>query len=209
MAIIPPELPWLGTVPLDARVLTFAVGLTLILGVVVGLVPAFRLARNPLHPLVNEAGRGSAGGGARHWLLSGLVVTEIALAVLLVTGAGLLIRSYLSLTATEPGFVPDRLLTATMNVPGHTAVTATIDSQERKQFQRRTTRWLISSANSKPESRRFPEWRLSNRQPRCRSGTSYQRPARDSRCQIACPTMMQRRHSPRRTGPSAGRSSTP
>ena len=135
MAIAPPELPRLGTVPLDARVLMFAVGLTLILGILVGLVPALRLARNPLHPLINEAGRGSAGGAARHWLLSGLVVTEIALAVLLVIGAGLLIRSYLKLTATEPGFVPDRLLAATMNVPGHTVATVTIDSQGRRQFR--------------------------------------------------------------------------
>ena len=134
MAIAPPELPRLGTVPLDARVLMFAVGLTLILGILVGLVPALRLARNPLHPLINEAGRGSA-SAARHWLLSGLVVTEIALAVLLVIGAGLLIRSYLKLAATEPGFVPDGLLTATMNVPGHTSATVRIDSQGRRQLQ--------------------------------------------------------------------------
>jgi predicted permease len=135
MAIAPPELPRLGSVPVDWHVLLFAGGLGLSLGLLVGLVPAVRLLRNPLHPLINDAGRGTTDGPAQPWILSGLVVTEIALAVLLVIGAGLLVRSYRNLTATDPGFRPDRLLTATLNVSGHTAVTYVTDSQGGRQIR--------------------------------------------------------------------------
>jgi putative ABC transport system permease protein len=125
MRLAPPELPRLDTVPIDARVILFGLGLTLAVGILVGLVPALRLLRNPLGALINEAGRGTAGGPARHWMFSSLVVTEIALAVLLVIASGLLVRSYLNLIGTDPGFNPDRLLTVTMNVPGHTSFSRT------------------------------------------------------------------------------------
>ena len=119
----PPELPRLDTVPIDSSVLTFAIGLTVLTGLLVGLAPAWRLASNPLRSLVNEAGRGTPDGPARHRLLNALVVTEIALAVLLTIGAGLLVRSYFNLTATNPGFTSDRVLTFFMYVPGRTEMT--------------------------------------------------------------------------------------
>ena len=83
----------------------FAGGLGLGLGLLVGLVPALRLARNPLHPLINEAARGTTGGPAQLWILSGLVVTEIALAVLLVIGAGLLVRQLSQPHRDRPGIL--------------------------------------------------------------------------------------------------------
>ncbi len=120
LRIAPPDLPRLDAVPIDRTVLLFAIGATVITGILVALAPAWRLARNPLRTLVNESGRGAPEGPARHRLLSTLVVTEIALAVLLVIGAGLLVRSYFNLTNTNPGFNATRVLTLFMYVPGRT-----------------------------------------------------------------------------------------
>jgi predicted permease len=120
MRIAPADLPRLDAVPIDRTVLLFALGVTVLTGIIIGLAPALRLARNPLRSLVNEAGRGVPEGPGRHRLLSALVVTEIALAVLLTIGAGLLVRTYFNLTATNPGFDSARVLTFFMYVPGRT-----------------------------------------------------------------------------------------
>jgi putative ABC transport system permease protein len=101
--------------------MVFALGITIATGVLIGLAPAWRLARNPLRTLVNEAGRG-ADTATSHRTFSTLVVTEIALAVLLTIGAGLLVRTYLNLAATNPGFDAERVLTFFMYVPGRTEV---------------------------------------------------------------------------------------
>ena len=122
LAIAPEGLPRLGSVSIEPTVLLFAAGLTLLIGVLMGLAPAWRLARNQLRNLINESGRGSAGGRASNRLFSALVVTEIALAVVLVIGAGLLIRSYVNLTKADPGFNPHGVLTFSMNVPGRVQV---------------------------------------------------------------------------------------
>ena len=118
LALAPEGLPRLESLPMDGTVLLFAAGLTLATGVLVGLAPAWRLARNQLRSLMNEAGRGSSGGPASTRLFSALVVTEIALAVVLMIGAGLLIRSFVNLTTADPGFNPHGVLTFSMNVPG-------------------------------------------------------------------------------------------
>jgi predicted permease len=116
----PPGLPRLDEVHVDAPVLGFAFAAVVVTGLLVGLLPAWRLARNPLRLLVNEAGRGTPDGPGRHRLLNALVVVEIALAVLLTVGAGLLVRSYVNLTAAERGFTSARVLTFFMFVPGRT-----------------------------------------------------------------------------------------
>jgi len=120
LRIAPPDLPRLETVPIDGTVLLFSIGVTALTGILIGLVPAWRITRNPLRSLIHESGRGAPGGPARTRLFSILVVTEVALAVLLVIGAGLLVRSYFNLTNTDPGFTADRVLTFFMYVPGHT-----------------------------------------------------------------------------------------
>jgi putative ABC transport system permease protein len=135
LRIAPPDLPRLDAVPLDARVVIFAIVVTILTGVLVGLVPAVRLARHSLRSLMNEEGRGVASGRAERRLLGGLVVAEIALAVVLMIGAGLLMRSYANLTAVNPGFNPDRLLTFFMYVPGRidmSVVTTPDGRQERR-----------------------------------------------------------------------------
>jgi putative ABC transport system permease protein len=111
---------------MDTPVLLFALGVTLLTGILVGLAPAWRLARNPLRLLINEAGRGTAGGEggpSRNRLFSALVVTEIACAVLLVIGASLLVRTYVNLSSTDPGFEPEGVLTFFVHVSGRIEVT--------------------------------------------------------------------------------------
>jgi predicted permease len=90
LRMAPEGLPRLDDVRLDGEVMLFALAVTIVTGLAVGLAPAWRLARNPLRTLVNEAGRGAADTTSSHRAFSTLVVTEIALAVLLTIGAGLL-----------------------------------------------------------------------------------------------------------------------
>jgi predicted permease len=115
--IAPSNLPRLDTVPIDGTVLLFALGVSVLAGILTGMAPAWRLSRNSLNCLVNEGGRGTPGGPRRTRLFSTLVVAEIAMAVVLVISAGLLVRSYFNLTGTDPGFNPDRVLTLFMHLP--------------------------------------------------------------------------------------------
>ena len=123
LRIAPSDLPRLESVPIDARVLLFALGVTVLTGALVGLVPALRLARHPLRTLMNEEGRGVSSGRAQRRLFGGLIVAEIALALLLLIGAGLLTRTYANLTAVNPGFDHRRLLTFFIYVPGRVEMT--------------------------------------------------------------------------------------
>lgn len=100
------ELPRGSESSLDGAVLAFAVGLTALSGVLFGLVPAWRAAvRAPQHAL-RDGGRGVAGDGATR-LRSGLVIAEVALAVMLVAGGAVMTRSFLALLDVDPGFRPD------------------------------------------------------------------------------------------------------
>src|SRR5688572_7402947 len=117
LALGPADLPRLDSVPIDGTVLLFAAAATLVTGLLFGLAPAWRLARVDLRALVNDGGRGHATGRSQQRLFSGLVVAEIALAVVLVIGAGLLVRSYANLVTTDPGFRTERTLSVFINVP--------------------------------------------------------------------------------------------
>ena len=100
------QLPRLDEVAFDGRVLMFALVALFVSGVLVGLAPAIRLARVDVNTLMNESGRSQTGGrGTRRWL-SVLTVAEVALAVILVTGAGWLVRSFENLRHTNSGFQP-------------------------------------------------------------------------------------------------------
>jgi len=97
-------------------VLAFTIGLSLISGLLFGLLPAFQASNPNLNNSLKEGGR--TGGGGSHRLRSSLVVFEIALSLILLVGAGLLVRSFLSLLKTNPGFEPDHLMTMSLVVPG-------------------------------------------------------------------------------------------
>lgn len=118
--------PNLEAITLDRWVLVFTAAASLLTGILFGLVPALRSSSLDLRETLNEGGRGSTGGAASHRLRSFLVVTEIALAMLLLVGAGLLLRSFDRMQHTQPGFLPDHLLVADIPVsqgayskPGH------------------------------------------------------------------------------------------
>lgn len=99
------QLPRLQEVRVDGEVLAFALGVTLFTGVLFGLLPAVRAGSFRLASVLKSGGRGLASAsGAR--LRSALVVTEVALAVVLAAGAGLAVRSLMSLLSVEPGFRP-------------------------------------------------------------------------------------------------------
>src|SRR5215510_10551212 len=95
----PEQLPRLQSVSIDGRILLFTLGVTLLTGVLFGLAPALQAGRFNLNALLKEGGRG---GGQRRRLRDALVITEVALALALLTGAGLLIRSFWKLQQTDP-----------------------------------------------------------------------------------------------------------
>jgi predicted permease len=117
IAIGPANLPRLDEVALDGRVLLFTLGTTAVTGLAFGLAPALRLARTDIQAALQDAGKGSTGGVGRERLRGLLVTTEIALAVMLVIGAGLLVRSFSLLLDTDPGFNATGVLTFQLDLP--------------------------------------------------------------------------------------------
>jgi predicted permease len=109
-------LPFLRTLHIDSGILAFSFGLSLLTGIVFGLAPALQSSRPDLNEVLKEGGRNTA-GGAGHRLRSALVMTEIALAVVLLIGAGLMMKSLLHLLQANVGFNPDKLLTMTVVPP--------------------------------------------------------------------------------------------
>jgi putative ABC transport system permease protein len=111
--LLPADVPRLDRIGLDLRVLAFALGISLLTGLLFGSFPAWVQSRaRPSDPL-KEGSRATGGGTAGR----GLLVAEVALATLLLIGAGLLIRSLFELTRVDPGFRPDHLLTMNVGVP--------------------------------------------------------------------------------------------
>jgi putative ABC transport system permease protein len=97
---------------LDPTVLAFTAGLAILTGILFGLAPAFQSSRLDIRDQLNQSGRGSTGGSHHQRLRSVLVVAEVAISMVLLIGAGLLIRSFARLQAVEPGFRPDHILMA-------------------------------------------------------------------------------------------------
>jgi putative ABC transport system permease protein len=116
VAVGPPSVPRLADVGMDGRVLAFTIGVAAVTSIVFGLVPAFATAGISTARTISGAGRGTVGhSGTR--LRKTLVVAEMALAVVLLVGAGLLIRSYQHLSGVDPGFSPDHVLTFRVALP--------------------------------------------------------------------------------------------
>jgi len=116
LAIAPEGIPRLAEVRLNRTVCAFAVGVASLCGVLFGLAPALRAAGLPLVEALKEGGRSGAGVSQRRTQRA-LVVFEIALALMLSVGAGLMIRSMAALTSVSPGFVPTELVTFRLKLP--------------------------------------------------------------------------------------------
>jgi putative ABC transport system permease protein len=112
----PDNAPRLSEISLDARVLIFALLVTLVTGVLFGLAPALQAARGEVTDSLKEGARGSTGGAGRT-VRRVLVTTEIALALVLLTGAGLLLQTFVKLQSADLGFKPDNLIAGAVNPP--------------------------------------------------------------------------------------------
>ncbi|HZS04396.1 MAG TPA: ABC transporter permease [Blastocatellia bacterium] len=113
----PRDLPRLESVGLDRTVLFFTLGLSLLTGIVFGLVPALQSSRLGLNEVLKEGGRSETGGAGGGRVRGLLVATEIALSLVLLIGAGLLLRSAWRLEQVNPGFSPDHLLKVRLSLP--------------------------------------------------------------------------------------------
>lgn len=114
----PRELPRLDEITIDTRVLLFTMAVSLIAGLLFGAVPALKLRGASLVTALKEGGRGGSAGRERHRVRNALVVSQIALALVLLIGSGLMIRSFQKLRDVEPGFTdPGTLLTFRVAVP--------------------------------------------------------------------------------------------
>jgi putative ABC transport system permease protein len=117
LAAIPIDIPFWMKFDLDGRVLGFTAACSLLTGFVFGTVPALEASNPDLNETLKEGGRSGVGPG-RHRLRSLLVVAEIALSLVLLVGAGLMMRSFLSLQRVEAGINPEGVLTMYIALPG-------------------------------------------------------------------------------------------
>jgi putative ABC transport system permease protein len=111
------NLPRLQNVQIDAWTFAFTFSISLVTGLVFGLLPAFRASRLDLNEALKETGK-STPGKERHRLRSVLVFADVALALLLLTGAGLMMKSFVRLLEVNPGFDPSHTLTLTLSLWG-------------------------------------------------------------------------------------------
>jgi putative ABC transport system permease protein len=117
LAFKPANLPRLSEIGIDLRVLAFTLSVSVATGLLFGLVPALSATRLNLNEALKEGGRGATGSAARQRVRSVLVVSEIALALVLLIGAGLLIKSFWRLQSVDPGFNTANLLTMRVELP--------------------------------------------------------------------------------------------
>jgi putative ABC transport system permease protein len=117
VGLSPITFPSFVKLTLDVRVLGFSLLISVLTGVLFGLAPALQAAKPMLNEVLKESGRGASGGLGRNRLLGSLVISEIALALVLLVGAGLMIRSLQRLQAVDPGFDSERLLMMRLNLP--------------------------------------------------------------------------------------------
>ncbi len=117
LASAPGDLPGGITVRLDLTVLTYTFGVTILTGILFGLIPALRYSKPNLVEFFKEGGRAGAEGAQRTGVRSALVVSQVALTMVLLVGSGLMIRSFRQLTRVETGFKVEKLLTMEYRLP--------------------------------------------------------------------------------------------
>ena len=115
LAALPVSLPRASEIGMDGRVLAFTAGISILAGVLFGLAPALRTWQPNLHEMLQEGGRGVS--GARHRTQSAFVVAQIAMALVLLIGAGLMIRSLVRLWNVNPGFDSRNVLALGLSLP--------------------------------------------------------------------------------------------
>jgi putative ABC transport system permease protein len=117
IALAPPDIPRLEESGLNSMVLAFTLGISLLAAIICGLGPAWKISQSDPGKSLKSGGRSSSGTIALGHVRGLLVITEFALSVILLTGAGLLIRSFLAIQAVGPGFEPEHALTMRVTLP--------------------------------------------------------------------------------------------
>jgi putative ABC transport system permease protein len=117
LAASPENLLGLRSIPNDWRVLAFAAGATLLAGLLFGFLPSYISAHSGISETLKEGGRGSSAGKRRRFARSAFVVAQMCLALVLLAGSGLLIRSFVRLVGVDPGFDASHLLTFKVSLP--------------------------------------------------------------------------------------------
>ncbi len=117
VSFLPETLPRVNSISLDWKVVAFALGLAVVTGLACGLIPALSAARTSVNDALKEGGRTGTAGGEHARLRSVLVVAELAVALVLLTASGLLLRSFEKMRSVDLGFRTDHILTASYSLP--------------------------------------------------------------------------------------------
>ncbi|HKY89592.1 MAG TPA: ABC transporter permease, partial [Nevskiaceae bacterium] len=125
-AFVPENLPRFGETSTDLTVLGFTLGASLLTGLFFGIAPALQSSKLDLNEALKEGGRTGTDGHGRKRIRSALVISEVAFSLILLVGAGLLIKSFMKLSNTDPGFNPDYTLTGSISL-----VTVRYDTKEK------------------------------------------------------------------------------
>ena len=125
-------LPRANEVSLDSRVLLFTMALSLFAGIVFGLAPALKTSRGDLQEILKESGRGSS--GVRHRLQGIFVAGEVGMALVLLVGAGLMVRTLAALWRVNPGFNPSHAITFALSMPANSRTTSAETRARLRQF---------------------------------------------------------------------------
>jgi putative ABC transport system permease protein len=116
-AISPGAVPRLTETKVNVAVLLFSLSLCVVTGIIFGIVPSLQATRKGLQSSLKEGGRGTSKGGSRSRFQASLVVSEVAVALVLMTGAGLLIESFVHLMHVDPGFTAKNVMTFPLSLP--------------------------------------------------------------------------------------------
>ncbi|HKP72427.1 MAG TPA: ABC transporter permease, partial [Pyrinomonadaceae bacterium] len=117
IALSPGNIPRTAEIGIDNRVLGYTFAVSLLTGVVFGIIPALQSSRPDLNEMLKDGGRTGSAGPRRQRARSLLVVSEVALALVLLISAGLLLKSFLRLQSVKPGFAPENVLTVDIGLP--------------------------------------------------------------------------------------------
>ncbi|HKP05406.1 MAG TPA: ABC transporter permease [Chthoniobacterales bacterium] len=117
VSLKPANLPRLAEIGVNRTVFLFTAAVSVLTGVLFGLAPAWQVSKSDLNEGLKESGRGGSDAPRRHRMRSLLVISEVALSLVLLIGAGLMIRSFARLLAVDPGFKADHVLTAFVSLP--------------------------------------------------------------------------------------------
>jgi putative ABC transport system permease protein len=142
VAFKPEDLPRLREIAVDGRVLGFTLAISLLTGLIFGLAPAWAAARGGVGDALREGGRSATAGSARQRLRSTFVVMELAVALVLLVGAGLLIKTFWNLGSVNPGFNPNHITTMRVELPESRYEDVASQTRFRKQ--------ALAGMNSKP-----------------------------------------------------------